>query len=248
MKRIAAISALAVLALVATGCSSAPETTTITVSAASSLTGAFQQIGAAFTAKNPSTSVVLNFGGSNSLAEQINSGAAVDLFASASTTTMDTVVKAGRAANPVIFATNTMTIAVPPDNPGHITSLADLTRSGLKIATCQAEVPCGAAATKLFEKNNISVTPATLEPDVKSVLAKVQSGDADAGIVYVTDVKAAASSVSAIDIPADSNVTTSYPIAVVTDNSHLDTATAFEAFVLSAEGRAILNAAGFGTP
>jgi molybdate transport system substrate-binding protein len=227
---------------------SASVTGTINVFAAASLQGAFTTLGTQFEAAHPGTKVVFNFGPSSGLAEQIGQGAPADVFASASTKTMDTVVSAGQAANPTNFVSNTMEIAVPPSNPAKVTSVDDLAKKGVKVAVCQADVPCGATALKVFDNAKIKVTPVTQEVDVKAVLSKVTLGEVDAGVVYVTDVLAAGNSVKGIEIPADVNASTTYPIAPLTASTNKTTAQAFVDYVLSADGLAVLTAAGFSKP
>jgi molybdate transport system substrate-binding protein len=223
-------------------------TGSITVFAASSLKGAFADIGTAFQAAYPGTTVTFNFGPSSGLATQITQGAPADVFAAASTKTMDTVTGAGAASNPQVFATNTMEIAAPASGTAMVTSLADLAKPGVKVAVCQKDVPCGVAATKLFDQNKLTVTPSTQEVDVKAVLSKVELGEVDAGIVYVTDVQAAGDKVKGIVIPADMNVTTKYPIAPISASKNAVTAQVFVDFVLSSAGQSILAKAGFAQP
>ena len=220
----------------------------ITVFAASSLKGAFTDIGTAFQQAYPGTTVTFNFGPSSGLATQITQGAPADVFASASKKTMETVTSAGDATNTEVFATNTMEIATPAAGTASITSLADLAKPGIKVAVCQKDVPCGVAAQTLFDQNKVTVTPSTEEVDVKAVLSKVELGEVDAGIVYVTDVKAAADKVKGIEIPAAQNVETRYPIAPITKSANSATAQAFVDFVLSRAGQTILGNAGFAQP
>jgi len=220
----------------------------ITVFAASSLKGAFADIATAFEAANPGSTVTYNFGPSSGLATQITQGAPADVFAAASTKTMDTVTTAGAASDPQVFATNTMEIATPASGGASVMSLADLAAAGVKVAVCQKDVPCGVAAQKLFDQNKVTVTPSTEEVDVKAVLSKVELGEVDAGIVYVTDVKAAGDKVKGIEIPADQNVTTKYPIARIGASKNAATAQAFVDFVLSPAGQSILAGAGFAAP
>jgi molybdate transport system substrate-binding protein len=220
----------------------------ITVLAAASLTESFTAIGEQFEAANPGVEVTFSFAGSSALATQITSGAPADVFASASTTTMDAVVAAGAAADPRVFATNVMEIAVPPANPGKVTGVSSLANRDVKTAVCQPQVPCGTSAQKVFTNAKVTVTPVTLEPDVKSVLSKVQLGEVDAGVVYVTDVLAAGDKVTGIQIPADLNASTSYPIATLTAGKNPDLAQGFLDYVLSTEGAAVLTAAGFQQP
>jgi len=256
------VAALAALALTACGSSSGATTTPgtpassgsssaagpITVFAASSLKESFTAIGAAFEAANPGTKVTFNFGASSTLATQITQKAPADVFASASQKTMDTVTTAGAAASSTVFAVNTMEIATPASPAVPVASLADLARPGVKVVICQKDVPCGAAAQKLFTQNNLTVTPVSEEVDVKAVLSKVVLGEADAGIVYVTDVKAAGAKVVGVVIPKDQNVTTKYPIAPITASTNAITAKAFVDYVLSPVGQQVLAAAGFTSP
>jgi molybdate transport system substrate-binding protein len=221
---------------------------TITVLAASSLQEAFTKLGGQFEAAHPGTKVVFSFGPSSGLAEQIGQGAPADVFASASGKNMDTVVAAGQASNPTNFVSNTMEIAVPPKNPAHIAAVSDLAKKGVKVALCQVEVPCGATALKVFDNAKIKVTPVTQEVDVKSTLSKVTLGEVDAGVVYVTDVRAAGDAVKGIEIPSDVNASTTYPIAALTASKNKATAQAFVDYVLSPDGLAALTAAGFSKP
>ncbi|GIL37293.1 molybdate-binding protein [Phycicoccus sp. DTK01] len=220
----------------------------ITVLAAASLTESFTTIAKQFEAAHPGTTVTLSFGASSALATQVTSGAPADVFASASAKNMDAVVSAGAATDPKTFAQNVMEIAVPPSNPGGVTGVESLAGSGVKTALCQEQVPCGATAAKVFANAGVTVKPVTLEPDVKSVLSKVTLGEVDAGVVYVTDVRAAGDKVEGIPIPADVNASTSYPIAALGDAPNAATAKAFVDYVLSAEGAKVLTAAGFEQP
>ncbi|MHA3703923.1 molybdate ABC transporter substrate-binding protein [Jatrophihabitans sp. YIM 134969] len=220
----------------------------ITVFAAASLTGSFTTLGEQFEQANPGTKVTFNFGASSTLATQITQGAPADVFASASPTTMQTVVDAKAAGTPTNFVSNSGEIAVAKGNPGGVTSLADLAKSGVTVAVCQPQVPCGKLATTIFSNAGITVKPVTQEADVKSTLAKITAGAVDAGIVYVTDVKAAGDAVQGIEIPADQNSTTEYPIATLTGSGNADLAEAFTAYVLSADGQKVLTDAGFAAP
>jgi molybdate transport system substrate-binding protein len=230
------------------GASSPHASGTITVFAASSLTEAFTALGRAFEAAHPGTHVAFDFGASSALALQIDQGAPADVFASAAPKNMQQVVSAGGAKTPVNFVKNVMAVAVPPANPARIAGVADLARRGVKVALCEPQVPCGATAQQVFAKANLSVRPSTLEPDVKSTLAKVELGEVDAGVVYVTDVRAAGSKVTGIVIPPNYNASTEYPIATLTESKNGATAAAFVAFVRSAQGQALLLAAGFEAP
>ncbi|MCW2521670.1 MAG: molybdenum transporter, periplasmic molybdate-binding protein [Frankiales bacterium] len=241
-------SASASTASATTSASTAAISGTIVVLAASSLTESFTTLAKSFEAAHPGTTVKLSFAASSALATQITSGAPADVFASASTKNMTQVTSAGDASNPTNFASNTMEIAVPPSNPAKVTGLADLAKSSVKVALCQTQVPCGATAATVFKNANLTVKPVTLEPDVKSTLTKVELKEVDAGVVYVSDVKAAGSKVTGILIPADVNATTEYPIAALTKAPNPAGAAAFVALVLSAEGTAALAGDGFAKP
>jgi len=230
------------------GPSAAAAPGTLTVLAAASLTEAFTTLGKQFEAAHPGTTVRFSFGPSSGLAEQIAQGAPADVFASASTASMHDVVDSGDAAKPTAFASNSMEIAVPPANPAGITGVADLARSGVKVALCQPEVPCGSTAQQVFDNASVTVHPVTLEEDVKATLTKVQLDEVDAGVVYVTDVRAAGSKVKGIPIPAQLNASTAYPIAALTASTHATQAQSFVAFVLSAHGQSVLTRAGFRKP
>jgi molybdate transport system substrate-binding protein len=220
----------------------------VTVLAAASLTGAFTTLGQQFEAAHPGTHVVFSFGASSALAQQIANGAPADVFASASEKNMAAVVGAGDAASPRTFATNTAEVAVAPASAGTVKTLADLARPGVKVALCQAEVPCGALADKVLAKAGVTVEPVTRGLDVKAVLATVTSGEVDAAIVYATDVRAAGAKVVGVPIPADVYAGTAYPIATVTTTRNAALAQAFEDYVLSTEGQAVLTSAGFAAP
>jgi molybdate transport system substrate-binding protein len=218
----------------------------ITVFAAASLTDAFTELGTTFESENPDVSVELNFGASSALREQILAGAPADVFASANTSNMDQVVDGGAASGPEDFVTNLLEIAVPTGNEAGVTGLDDFANPDLLIGLCAEEVPCGEFGREALA--NAGVTPSidTNEPDVRSLLTKVEAGDLDAGIVYVTDVMAAGDTVEGVEIPAEENVVASYPIAALTDVANPDTAGAFVEFVLSDEGQETLKSYGFG--
>jgi molybdate transport system substrate-binding protein len=235
-------------AVTACGTGDASSETTIRVFAAASLTESFTELGRVFEEDHPDAKVELNFGPSSGLAEQIDSGAPADVFASASPTNMDAAVEAGHAKDPEDFATSSMEIAVPVENRARIDSLDDLARKGVKVALCQAQVPCGKVAAEVFAKAGLTVRPATEEADVKSVLTKVTLGEVDAGMVYVTDVLAAGDDVVGIEIPDDQNASTTYPIATLTHSEHTEVADQFVDLVLSETGVKVLRAAGFRTP
>ena len=249
--------AVAAAALLLAGCGSGPGagadasgglSGTVTVFAAASLTGSFGTLGEQFEAAHPGVTVRFNFGASSALAESIAQGAPADVFAPASAKSMDSVVRAGDAAEPRTFARNVLAIAVPPDNPAGVRGLADLAEPGLKLALCQEQVPCGTVARQVIDKARLTVRPVTLGADVKAVLTAVQLGEVDAGLVYATDVRAAGDKVEGIEIPAAQNASTSYPIAVLTRAPNAAAARAFVDHVLSADGSAVLARAGFAGP
>ncbi|HJS72568.1 MAG TPA: molybdate ABC transporter substrate-binding protein [Acidimicrobiia bacterium] len=218
------------------------------ISAAASLTDAFGEIETVFEDANPGVDVVLNLGPSSGLREQILEGAPADVFAPANTSNMDQVVEAGVAADPEIFVRNLLQIATPSGNHGEVEGLEDFGREGLFIGLCAEGVPCGDFAREALA--NAGVTPAidSNEPDVRALLTKVEAGELDAGIVYVTDVLSTGGSVEGVDIPEDQNVVAEYPIATLAGAPNPDAATAFVEFVLSEEGQAILVEYGFASP
>jgi molybdate transport system substrate-binding protein len=222
--------------------------TEITVGAAASLTGVLPEIAQSFSAENPDITVRFTFAGSNAIVEQVRGGAPIDVVATASASLMDTAVSEGLAGDPTVFARNSMIIAMPPGNPAGVQSLQDLARSNVKVAVCAAQAPCGSATAELLAKNGVSVSPVTQELDVRDVLGKVLSDEVDAGIVYVTDARSAGRQVASIAIPASSNVTTTYPIAVVKESRHLAAAQTFVEYVASPAGQETLRAWGFATP
>lgn len=219
------------------------------VSAAASLTDAFIDVASAFEASNPGVDVAVNFGGSSALREQIIEGAPVDVFASANMSNMDKVVEAREVAGkPQIFATNLLQIAVPTGNPAGITGLQDFNRQELLIGLCAEAVPCGDFARQAFALAGVVPAVDTYEPDVRALITKIEVGELDAGITYVTDVASAGGSVAGVDIPIDQNVVAEYPIAALANAPHGDIAEAFVAFVLSDVGEAILAEYGFSSP
>ena len=226
--------------------SSAPSVSgTINVFAAASLTGSFTQLGKDFEAAHPGVKVVFNFAGSSALAKQINEGAPADVFASAAPKNMDDVKDKGTPTN---FVSNTLEIAVPKGNPGKITGLKDFADKSKKIALCAPQVPCGAAAEKVFKAAGITAQPDSLEQDVKAALTKVGLGEVDAALVYKTDVLSAKDKVEGIEFPESTMAVNEYPIATLTKAPNPDGAKAFVDYVLSDKGTAVLGAAGFIAP
>ena len=220
----------------------------ITVFAAASLTDAFDEVGTAFEDANPDVNVEFNYGPSSGLREQIVAGAPADVFASANTSNMDQIVEAGAADDPQDFATNLLEIVVPAGNSAGVTGLADFANTDLLIGLCAEEVPCGDFGREALA--NAEVTPSidSNEPDVRALLTKIEAGELDAGIVYVTDVRVAGDAVEGIEIPADDNVTATYPLAALTDAGNAEVADAFVEFVLSDDGQEILASYGFDSP
>jgi len=224
-------------------------TGTVTVFAAASLTEVFAKIGDDFEAAYPGTTVVFNFGASSTLAQQVGGGAPADVFAAAGPDPMRRLVDAGAVAGePEVFARNSLVIAVPEGNPKRLSGLADLARPGLTVALCAPQVPCGAAAAKALAAGGVSLTPATLEQDVKATLTKVRLGEVDAALVYRTDVAADDGEVDAVEFPESTHALNDYPIAALTEAPNPAGARAFVAFVRSAEAGRALAAAGFQTP
>ena len=241
---------LIVGALVASACAPARSEGTIQVFAASSLTDAFGEMVVAFHVAEPDVDVELVLGGSSSLREQILDGAPADVFASANPQVMAGLVDAGSiASTPATFATNGVALAVPPGNPAGITSVADLSRGDLVVGVCAAEVPCGVAAAQLFQLANVQPDADTHEPNVRSLLAKIEEGELDVGVVYRSDLVASTS--EAVPLPPELMVEVDYTIAVVAgEASNRSTAEAnqFLDFVLSPEGQAILERHGLRQP
>jgi molybdate transport system substrate-binding protein len=220
----------------------------LTVFAAASLTDAFDEVGAAFEEANPDVSIEFNYGASSALREQILAGAPADVFASANTSNMDQVVEAGAATDPEDFVTNQLQIVVPAGNPAGVTGPDDFATADLLIGLCAEEVPCGEFGREALANAQVNLSVDTNEPDVRALLTKVEAGELDAGIVYVTDVMAAGNAVGGIEIPADVNVTATYPIAALSDAGNAEVAAAFVEFVLSDDGQEILESYGFGSP
>ena len=221
----------------------------ITVFAAASLKGTFTDLAEQFEAANPETTVELNFAGSADLVTQITEGAPADVFASADEKNMAKLTDADLVdGEPVDFATNVLEIAVPPTNPGAIETFGDLAAPGVKLVICAPEVPCGAATVTVEQASGVTLSPVSEESSVTDVLGKVLSGEADAGLVYVTDVIAAGDAVDGIEFDESAEAVNTYPIAALTDADASDVAAAFVAFVTGEPGRAVLTAAGFGLP
>ncbi|MFC9634066.1 molybdate ABC transporter substrate-binding protein [Streptomyces mirabilis] len=233
-----------------TSASSSPKLSgTVTVFAAASLKESFTTLGKEFEKANPGTKVTFNFGGSDTLAASITGGAPADVFAAASPKTMAIVTdKKDASTTPATFVRNQLEIATLPGNPDKVASLKDLTKSGLKVVLCDRTVPCGAAAQKALDASKLKLTPVSYEQDVKSALTKVELKEADAAVVYKTDVKAAGDKVEGVEFPESAKAINAYPIALLKDAPHAEAARAFIALVQSAEGQKVLTAAGFLQP
>ena len=241
------VPVLLALALPLTACGGDEEETTLTVYAAASLTSGFEQIGEEFEADHDGVRVEFSFAGSSDLVTQIQEGAPADVFASADTANMDKlVVDDLTGAEPVPFVSNTLEIAVPPGNPAGIQSFQDLAEPGLSLVICAPEVPCGAAAQQVAENAGVTLDPVSEEESVTDVLGKVTSGEAEAGLVYVTDVLAAGDDVEGVEFPESDSVVNTYPIAPVADSDEADLAQDFIDLVLSDTGQQILADLGFG--
>ncbi|MET7730708.1 molybdate ABC transporter substrate-binding protein [Streptomyces sp. NPDC005402] len=222
---------------------------TVTVFAAASLQESFTALGKRFERAHPGTKVTFSFGGSDSLAASITGGAPADVFASASPKTMKIVTDAGDASGtPVTFVRNQLEIATLPGNPDGVGSLKDLTDKDLKVVLCAEEVPCGAAARKALDASKLKLTPVSYEQDVKAALTKVELKEADAAVVYKTDVHAAGDKVEGVEFPESADAVNDYPITLLKGARHTDAAKAFIALVRSAEGQKVLTGAGFLKP
>ena len=221
----------------------------VTVFAAASLKESFTALGKEFEKEHPGTKVTFSFGGSDSLAASITGGAPADVFAAASPKTMAIVTdKKDAVGTPATFVRNQLEIATLPGNPDKVASLKDLTKSGLKVVLCDKTVPCGAAAQKALDASSLELTPVSYEQDVKSALTKVELKEADAAVVYKTDVKAAGDKVEGVEFPESAKAINDYPIALLKDSKNATTAKAFIALVQSAEGQKVLTSAGFLKP
>jgi molybdate transport system substrate-binding protein len=249
----------AVLLVVLTGCGSDSAATTsstsaaaggkLTVYAAASLKKTFTDIGEQFKADHPGWSVDFIFAGSSDLVTQLTQGAKADVFASADTKNMDKAATAGLlAGDPVNFASNTLAIVVPPGNPKQVTSFADLNKPGLTVVVCAPQVPCGSATGKVEQATKVTLNPVSEESSVTDVLNKVTTGQADAGLVYVTDALGAGDKLTKVDFPEAAAAVNTYPIAVLKTAADADAAQQFLDAVTGEAGRKILSQAGFAKP
>jgi molybdate transport system substrate-binding protein len=243
-------SSTAVGASASTGASSAQALSgSITVLAAASLDNVFPALAKTFEQEHPGTGIKFSFNGSDTLAEQIDEGAPADVFASANTSTMQTVQKAGNATGtPTVFVKNTLEIAVPPGNPKSITTLADLAKPGTKVAECAASVPCGSAAVKALASAGVKLTPVTYATEVTQALVDVETGNVDAALVYHSDIVGADGKVQGVVFSTASDAVNSYPIDVLKNSTNPALAQAFVSFVLSSASEQVLLKAGFQAP
>lgn len=264
MKRRMAVAALALVALLVSGCASTsgaastpsptPSATAdalsgeLTIYAAASLKTAFDELATAFEAEHPQVQVQpIVYDGSSTLATQLSEGAPADVFASADEANMTKVTDAGLAADPRLFATNTLVIVTPKDNPADVAGLADLDDEGVTVVLCSPEVPCGAASAKLLSNAGVVVKPASYEQNVTAVLSKVAAGEADAGLVYTTDARGRTDVETLVPDGAE-NVVNRYPIVAMKNAANPAAAAAFGDFVLGPQGQAVLSKLGFGRP
>jgi molybdate transport system substrate-binding protein len=248
-----AAAAAAGLALLATGCGGgadgSAETITLRVFAAASLQEPFEELGEEFETQHDGVEVELDLAGSSTLVEQIRQGAPADVFASANPETMDTLVEAGlHGADPVDFTSNTLRIAVPAGNPAGVTDLASLTEEGLNLVVCAPEVPCGAAAETVERAAGLEFAPVSEEQSVTDVLSKVTSGEADAGLVYATDVRRAGDQVEGVDVPEAQEAVNVYPITTVEGAENAALGQDFVDLVTGVAGQEILAGYGFVGP
>jgi molybdate transport system substrate-binding protein len=257
--RVTAVATL--LTLVLAGCGSPSGTSSsgtsstaagggkLMIFAAASLKMSFTDIGKQFTTDNPGTDVEFTFAGSSDLVTQLTQGAPADVFASADTTNMDKAAKAGLLTGAAVnFASNTLTIVVAPGNPKNVASFKDLAQPGLAVVTCAPQVPCGSATQRVEKATGVSLAPVSEESQVTDVLTKVTTGQADAGLVYVTDARGAGTAVTAVSFPEAAAAVNTYPIAGLKQSTDTPLASKFIAAVTGEAGQRILAAAGFAKP
>jgi molybdate transport system substrate-binding protein len=257
--RVAAVAA--VVGLAVAGCGSSDETSSptstsgaksgdkIIVFAAASLKKSFTEIGEQFKTDNPGSDVEFSFAGSSDLVTQLSQGAPADVFASADTRNMDKAAAAELLfGDPVNFASNTLTIVAAPGNPKKIASFKDLAQPGLSVVVCAPQVPCGSATEKVENATGVQLNPVSEESQVTDVLGKVTSGEADAGLVYVTDAQGAGDKVAAVSFPESADAVNTYPIAALSQSTQPDLAKKFIDAVTGEAGQKALSAAGFAKP
>ena len=248
MRRLASLVIIPIFGLIFAGCASSDDTTTsLRIAATSSLTEVFNDIGEQFMQANPDITIAFNFASSSDLALQISQGLPADVFASADVKNMAKVTDAGLLhGQPIAFATNSLEIVVEKGNPLFIDSLAQLADPSLLFVTCPIEVPIGGYTAEVLRNAGVTVTPASLEENVKGILTKVALGEADAGIVYRTDILAAGNSVTGVPIADNVNVTTKYLVGALRDSQNQDASQRFIIFLSSEQGQKIFSQFGFG--
>lgn len=252
---VAAVTGVAVLAAAGalSGCgkdggsSDAGGKKTVTVLAASSLRHVFKDIGAAYEKKHPDTKVRFSFAGSQELASQVREGQPADVLATADTKTMDGL-RSHTSGKPVHFARNRLTIATAPHNPEHVKGLKDLSRKKLKVVLAAKEVPVGRYGRQVLDKQHVKVHPVSQESDVGAVLSKVQLGEADAGLVYITDATSAHGKVGTVSVPDSQNAIADYPAAALKNSKHKKQAAGFASYLKTAKAQQMLKKAGFQKP
>jgi len=247
-RRIAGLVAVVLLGACSAPQADEPAGGALSVHAAASLTDVFERLGGQFREEHPGIELNIGYGSSSGGARAIVEGAPIDVFASADEQQMQVVTDAGLVTDPVVFTANVLTIAVPKGNPAGVTGLADFAREELELAVCAPEVPCGAAAERLFEIAGVAAAPDTYEDDVRSALNKVELGEVDAALVYATDVRSLPQWVEGIEVPEAGQVVNRYPIAVIRGARNPEAAQAFVDLVLSEEGRRALADHGFRAP
>lgn len=244
----AAVSAVVAAVALVGGCGTSARPTLVVFGAAS-LRTSFTAIGALFSADNPGVAVEFTFAGSSDLLAQLTNGAPADVLATADTETMNRATQAGlQAGTSVPFAANTLTIVVAPGNPKRVASFADLARPGLAVVVCAPQVPCGTATRAVEAATGVTLAPVSEESQVSDVLTKVTTGQADAGVVYVTDARTAADKVTAVPFPESAAAVNVYAIAALKESRHPDLARRFVQLVTGAAGREVLAETGFIRP
>jgi molybdenum ABC transporter molybdate-binding protein len=242
------LAAIVALLVLATGCGRQSTTTTLTVLAASSLTDAFGELGKAYELSHKNVKIRFSFAGSQELAAQVKEGVPADVLATADQVTMEGLAAHVLTPTRRVIAGNSLTIAVGPGNPENIRGLADLASPGLRVVLAAENVPVGRYSRQALAKAGVTLTPKSEEIDVRTVLTRVRTGEADAGIVYITDLRSAGHAASSVPIPAAQNVAAAYCAAALRDGENPDPSAAFVTWLGSAEAKATLNKYGFVTP
>lgn len=242
MRRLAPLFALA---LALSACTDNGPSDQVLVFAAASLTEVMTELTSEYNSTNPDVSIELSFAGSATIREQVLGGAGADVVMVANEQIMAELVAAGAVISPSIAARNQMVLVMPADNPGNVTSLADLSNESLLVGLCSERVPCGITARLILRNAGVSVSLDTNEPDVRSLLSKVAQGELDAGIVYLTDLRSSPSALTSVTIEQSINETNAYPIAVAVDSQSAEASDSFLSFVLSPAGQRVFAEFGF---